>query len=55
VDPLGVLVMGSLTIALGGDPRIAFLGGGLLVVAAALAAWFAGLRTYRSAAMSSLR
>lgn len=45
VDPLGVLVAGTLTAALGNDPRPVFLGAGVLVVAAAVAGWFLGLRT----------
>ncbi|MEV2221310.1 MFS transporter [Nocardia vinacea] len=55
VDPLGVLVAGSLTLALGGDPRFVFLGAGTLVAGAAIAAWYSGLRAYRRAAMSNLR
>ncbi|MGW1738263.1 MFS transporter [Nocardia sp. NPDC001965] len=55
VDPIGVAVAGGLTLVLGGDPRLVFLGAGMLVVGAATAAWYWGLRDYRRAAMSSLR
>ncbi|WP_165978180.1 MFS transporter [Actinomadura darangshiensis] len=44
VDPLGVIITGTLTTALGGDPRLVFLGAGTLVVATAVAGWYAGLR-----------
>lgn len=44
VDPLGVLIAGTLTGALGNDPRPVFLGAGVLVVTAAVAGWFLGLR-----------
>ncbi|MET8871846.1 MFS transporter [Nocardia sp. NPDC004604] len=55
VDPIGVFVAGSLTLALDGDPRFVFLGAGTLVTGAAIVAWYAGLRGYRRAAMSNLR
>jgi len=44
VDPLGVLIAGTLTGALGNDPRPVFLGAGVLVETAAVAGWFLGLR-----------
>ncbi|MEV6139123.1 MFS transporter [Nocardia sp. NPDC051990] len=47
VGPLGVVVMGSATTALGNDPRPVFLGAGLLAASAAVVAWFAGLRAVR--------
>jgi len=46
VDPLGVLIAGTLTASLGNNPRPVFLGAGVLVVTAALAGWFFGLRTH---------
>ncbi|WP_433202992.1 MFS transporter [Nocardia sp. CA-107356] len=55
VDPIGVLVAGSVALALGGDPRLVFLGAGTLVAGAAVVAWYSGLRGYRRAAMSNLR
>lgn len=44
VDPVGVLVAGALTEGLGNDPRLVFLGAGVLVVTSAVAGWFLGLR-----------
>ena len=44
VDPLGVVVAGATTVALGGDPRLVFLAAGLIVVAAAAGGWAVGLR-----------
>jgi predicted MFS family arabinose efflux permease len=44
VDPLGVVIAGTATAALGGDPRPVFLAAGVIVVATALAGWLAGLR-----------
>lgn len=46
VDPIGVIVAGSLTAWLGGDPRPVFLGAGLLVVTAAGGGWAAGLAAH---------
>jgi len=43
-DPLGVVIAGSLTAALGGDARPVFLGAGVLVMVTAAAGWLAGLR-----------
>jgi predicted MFS family arabinose efflux permease len=43
VDPLGVVIAGTATSALGGDPRPVFLAAGAAVVTAA-AGWLAGLR-----------
>jgi hypothetical protein len=43
-DPVGVVAAGSLTAALGGNPRPVFLGAGLLVTLTAAAGWRAGLR-----------
>jgi hypothetical protein len=43
-DPVGVVIAGSLTAALGGNPRPVFLGAGLLVTVTAAAGWRAGLR-----------
>jgi len=47
VDPLGVVIAGSLTAALGGNPRPVFLGAGVIVIATAGAGWLAGLRTHQ--------
>ena len=44
VDPLGVVIAGTATAALGGDPRPVFLAAGIIVVATAAAGWLAGLR-----------
>ncbi len=44
VDPLGVVIAGAATAALGGDPRPVFLAAGTVIVAAAAAGWLAGLR-----------
>jgi Major Facilitator Superfamily len=44
VDPLGVVIAGTATSALGGDPRPVFLASGIVVVAAAAGGWLAGLR-----------
>jgi hypothetical protein len=49
VDPLGVVVAGAITVALGGDPRPVFLAAGLIVVAAAAGGWAAGLRAAAAA------
>jgi hypothetical protein len=43
-DPVGVVVAGSLTAALGGNPRPVFLGAGILVTVTAATGWRAGLR-----------
>ena len=43
VDPVGVVLVGTATSALGGDPRPVFLAAGT-VTAAAAAGWLAGLR-----------
>src|SRR5215475_1129392 len=43
-DPVGVVIAGSLTAALGGNPRPVFLGAGAIVAATAAAGWGAGLR-----------
>jgi len=52
VDPLGVVIAGSLTAALG-DPRPVFLGAGAIVVATAGAGWLAGLRPARPRSRSA--
>jgi hypothetical protein len=44
VDPLGVMIAGSVAAALGGDPRPVFLGAGVMIVVTAAAGWVAGLR-----------
>jgi len=44
VDPLGVVIAGAVTSALGGDPRPVFLAAGAVIVATAAAGWLAGLR-----------
>jgi hypothetical protein len=41
---VGVVIAGSLTAALGGNPRPVFLGAGVIVAVAAAAGWGAGLR-----------
>jgi hypothetical protein len=41
VDPLGVVIAGTATTALGGDPRPVFLAAGVVVVATAAAGWLA--------------
>jgi hypothetical protein len=43
-DPAGVVIAGSLTAALGGDPRPVFLGSGIIVLVTPAAGWRAGLR-----------
>ncbi len=43
-DPAGVVLAGSLTAALGGNPRPVFLGAGIVVAVTAAAGWRAGLR-----------
>jgi hypothetical protein len=43
-DPIGVVLAGSLTAALGGNPRPVFLGAGILVAVTAAVGWRAGLR-----------
>jgi len=43
-DPVGVVIAGSLTAALGGNPRPVFLGAGVIVALTAAAGWGAGLR-----------
>ena len=45
VDPIGVVIAGTATSALGGDPRPVFLAAGAIIVVAAVAGWLAGLRT----------
>lgn len=55
VDPLGVVVVGAVTVALGGDPRPVFLVAGLIVVAAAAGGWLAGLRAHSSRSRSAAR
>jgi MFS family permease len=47
VDPIGVVIAGTATSALGGDPRPVFLAAGAAVVTAAAAGWLAGLRRAR--------
>jgi predicted MFS family arabinose efflux permease len=42
-DPLGVVIAGTATTALGGDPRPVFLVAGVVVVATAAVGWLAGL------------
>jgi hypothetical protein len=44
LTPVGAVVAGALTTALGGDPRPVFLGAGLLIVVTAVIAWAAALR-----------
>ena len=44
VDPLGVVIAGTATAALGGDPRPVFLSAGVIIVVTAAAGWAAGLR-----------
>ena len=44
VDPIGVVLAGAATSALGGDPRPVFLAAGTVTAAAAVAGWLAGLR-----------
>jgi hypothetical protein len=44
VDPIGVVLVGTATSALGGDPRPVFLVAGTVTAAAAAAGWLAGLR-----------
>ena len=44
MDPLGVVIAGAVTAALGGDPRPVFLAAGAVIVATAAAGWLAGLR-----------
>ena len=55
VDPLGVVVVGAVTVGLGGDPRPVFLVAGLTVVLAAAGGWLAGLRAHSSRARSAAR
>jgi len=43
-DPVGVVLAGWLTAALGGNPRPVFLGAGIVVTVTAAAGWRAGLR-----------
>jgi hypothetical protein len=43
-DPVGVVIAGSLTAALGGNPRPVFLGAGVIVAVTAAAGWVAGLQ-----------
>src|SRR5262249_8065976 len=43
-DPVGVVIAGSLTAALGGNPRPVWAGAGVTVATAAAAGWGAGLR-----------
>jgi predicted MFS family arabinose efflux permease len=44
VDPLGVVIAGTATAALGGDPRPVFLAAGTIVGVTAVAGWTVGLR-----------
>jgi hypothetical protein len=44
MDPLGVVVAGAATVALGGDPRPVFLVAGVTVIVAAACGWAGGLR-----------
>jgi hypothetical protein len=44
VDPVGVVLAGTATSALGGDPRPVFLAAGTFTAVAAAAGWLAGLR-----------
>lgn len=44
VDPVGVVLAGTATSALGGDPRPVFLAAGTVTALAAAAGWLAGLR-----------
>ena len=44
LTPVGAVVAGALTAALGGDPRPVFLGAGLLIVVTAVVAWVVALR-----------
>jgi MFS family permease len=44
MDPLGVVVAGAATVALGGDPRPVFLVAGVTVIVAAAGGWAGGLR-----------
>ncbi len=44
VDPLGVVIAGAATSALGGNPRPVFLIAGMIIIVAAAAGWMAGLR-----------
>jgi hypothetical protein len=44
VDPVGVVLAGTATSALGGDPRPVFLAAGTVTAVAAAAGWLAGLR-----------
>jgi hypothetical protein len=48
MDPLGVIVAGAATVALGGDPRPVFLVAGVTVIAAAASGWAGGLRAASS-------
>src|SRR5215467_13118455 len=43
-DPAGVVIAGSLTTALGGDPRGVFVGAGAVVLVTPALGWRAGLR-----------
>jgi hypothetical protein len=43
-DPVGVVLAGALTAALGGDPRPVFLGAGIVVLVTPALGWRAGLR-----------
>jgi hypothetical protein len=44
LDPIGVVLVGTATSALGGDPRPVFLAAGTVTAVAAMAGWLAGLR-----------
>ena len=44
VDPIGVVLVGTATSALGGDPRPVFLAAGTVTAVAAAGGWLAGLR-----------
>lgn len=49
-SPLGAMIAGSLAGLNGGDPRLVFVGAGLLAAAAGLTVWLAGLRDFSRAA-----
>lgn len=44
LTPVGAVVAGVLTTALGGDPRPVFLGAGLLIMITTVIAWTTALR-----------
>ncbi|GHH71747.1 MFS transporter [Streptomyces sulfonofaciens] len=49
-SPLGIMIAGGLAGLHGGNPRLVFVGAGVLAAAAALFVWLAGLRTIARAA-----